>query len=149
MFSLFKKKPAPVYPSESKWNVSTGSHDGRAMIVRRNQSATDLIGHVDYAHRVGFAMPLLTPNEDGLPTGEESSVLNEIEDALADSIETGQDGLLTVIVTTSGMREFVFYTRKPGDIESVATAIRQAFPSYDIQFYIASDKNWDGYKQFL
>lgn len=149
MFSLFRKKASPAYPIESKWNVAAGQHDGHKLFVRRNASAAGLIGHADYVHRVGFAVPLLQSDEEGLPSTEESLVLNDIEDALSDRLEAGQDGLLAVVVTTSGMREFVFYTRKPGTVETIVAEVRQSFPSHKIQFYVAADKNWDGYRQFL
>ncbi len=60
------------------------------MIIRRNDSAKQLIGHPDYIYRAGFAIPLLNPTSDGFPAKEETETLNLIEDELSSKMTKDQ-----------------------------------------------------------
>lgn len=146
MFSLFRKKT--TYPIESAWAVLKGQHNGNPMFVRRNESAAQLKGHAEYGYRVGVAVPLLAPNSDGLPTNEEMEALNRVEDALSAAFENQQASLHVLAITTSAMREFIFYTRVPAEIEARLNTVRLQFPERELQFYVAADSQWDGYAQF-
>lgn len=146
MFSLFRKKPN--YPTESAWAVLKGQHNGKPMFIRRNESAAQLEGHAEYGYRVGVAVPLLAPNNDGLPSNDEMEALNKIEDALSVAFENQQASLQVLAVTTNAMREFIFYTRVPAEIEARLNTVRSQFPNRELQFYIAADSKWDGYAQF-
>ena len=119
------------------------------MVVRTNESAKGLMGHTDYKHRVGFAVPLKAPNDAGLPQGDEVGLLDEVEDALADILEAEQNSLMVLVVSTSGMREFVFYTRTPSQIEGYAQSVQQNFAEYELQFYVEADPDWELFKSFI
>ena len=147
MFSFLRKKAAS-YPLDSRWSVLEGEHEGLPLVVRRTESAKELRGHRAYGHRVGVAIPLRTPDSRGLPTEAEAVVLNAIEDALAGSLESNQDSLQVLALSTNAMREFVFYTRVPSDIEARLKSVQERFPSHDLQFYVAEDANWEGLAEF-
>ena len=46
------------------------------------------------------------------------------------------------------MREFVFYTRVPGDIERRLKLVQESFASHVLQFYVEEDATWDVLEQF-
>jgi hypothetical protein len=146
MLSIFRK--TPTYPAESAWSVFQGQHNGNPMFIRRNESAAQLKGHAEYGYRVGVAVPLLAHNHDGLPSSEEMEALNEIEDALSAAFENQQASLHVLAVTTNAMREFIFYTRVPAEIEARLSTVRRLFPHRELQFYITPDSKWEGYAQF-
>ena len=118
------------------------------MFVRRNDSVKQLMGHQDYKYRAGFAVPLLNPNPDGLPTNEEMEVLNSIEEALSLELEKNQEALLVLVITTSGMREFVCYTKNPDVVNRAMNIVQSKFTSHKVQSYVENDPNWGLYKQF-
>lgn len=142
MFSFLKPKPS--YPAECKWVVYHGQWDGRPLTMRRNATAKQLVGHSDYCFRLGVAVPLVAPDERGLPQEHEMPSLNRIEDFLASAFEKQQNSLQVLAITTNSMCEFIFYTRTPRDIEATITEARTAFPDHEIQFYIAQDPKWEG-----
>ena len=148
MFGLFKKKPAANYPDESSWSVSEGKHNGHPMFLRRNDSAVALAQHPDFCFRVGVAVPLNAPDENGLPGGEEMGQLNAIEDALSSRLELDQQSLQVLTITTNGMREFMFYTRSPDAAQQSINDVKAGTSSHEVQSYIAEDIEWAGYKQF-
>ena len=110
MFSFLKKKSG-VYPSDAKWTILSGQEDGKPMVVRRNNSAKQLSSNSEFDYRVGVTIPLLAPNEVGLPSNEEMESLNQIEDELSNQLEKDRASILVLSITTNGMRECV-YTRE-------------------------------------
>ena len=118
------------------------------MFVRRNNSAKQLASNPEFRYRVGVVIPLLAPNEVGLPSNEEMESLNQIEDELSLWLEKDQASIQVLSITTDGMREFVFYTRTPRMIENAINNVRSKFTLHEIQFYIKEDKKWFVYRQF-
>jgi hypothetical protein len=145
-------KPAnsgtPLYPSESKWSILQGQYQGKPMLVRRNDSAKQLSANSNYTYRVGIAIPLLNPNNDGFPTKEETAVLNAIEDDLSKELERDQRSIFVLAITTNGMREFVFYTHEPQMIAPALDSIRKTYAPREIQSYIREDAKWELYRQY-
>lgn len=133
---------------QPRWSVLQGEHNGKPIFIRRNDSAAQLKGHAEYGYRVGIAVPLLAPNEKGLPSNDEMETLNKIEDALSNAFENQQASLYVIAITTNAMREFIFYTRVPAEIEAKLNTVRPQFPDHELQFYVASDSKWSGYAQF-
>ncbi len=147
MFSFLKKKSGD-YPSESKWSILQGQNNGKPMIVRRNDSAKQISSNPEFMYRIGFAIPLLAPNETGLPSNEEMATLNHIEDELSSQLEKEKISIQVLSLTTNGMREYVYYTKDLRIVEKVINDVRSKFPSYEIQFYVEEDKKWSVYREF-
>jgi hypothetical protein len=133
---------------DGPWSVLEGQYDERPMFVRLNSGARAVAKSVELAHRIGIAVPLLSPSDDGLPTSSEGAVLASIEDALCESLRAGTEVVLTVVITTSGMREFVFYCAMPTHVSPAVASVRQQFPSYEIQLVEESDPDWIVFDQF-
>jgi hypothetical protein len=147
MVSMFQKN-IPAYPETSTWVILEGEEEGRALFVRRNESAKQLMGHKEYSYRVGFAIPLCDPNSEGLPSNEEMKILSSIEDALSKEVAKDKNSLLVLVITTDDMREFVYYTKRPDNIKRVVEEIRTKFISHEIQYYVKEDPDWEIYKEF-
>ncbi len=122
---LFGKKKFPLLTSlpEDQWRVSRREVEGHPMFVRVNTSAKKYVGHPQLPHRLGIAIPLHAPNPHGLPGDEELAQLNDIEEALFDAI--ARDGRAVLIITTSGMREFVSYVNSAQRGELIVEALRR------------------------
>ena len=148
MFSFLKKKSL-VYPRENKWSAIQRSHSGKPMFLRRNDSAAQLAGHPDYKHRIGIALPLRAPSEHGLPLNDEMNDLGQFEDLLASRLEAGEQSIQVLVITTGGMREYIFYTRDPAGANAILESLRAETTSHEIQSYIAEDPKWQLYTQFI
>jgi hypothetical protein len=147
---LFTKK----YPMLTKlsarqnWAVGEAMGDDRPMFFRINTGAKSFAAHPELPYRFGVAIPLVEPDDRGLPQAAEMAVLNEIEDALAGALEPSADGVLVLAITTSGMREFVFYIRDPQCAASAVAAARACCQGHEVQHYVESDPQWTVYQQF-
>jgi hypothetical protein len=135
-------------PIDGPWSVGQGQHNGQVLIVRSNSGYRDFAPIASYDHQVGIAVPMRDPDANGLPSTKEDSELGDVEDALCGSLESDDSTLLVAVITTGGMREFVFYTRKPKEVETAFESLRKSITSHEIQLMIQPDKRWNTYSQF-
>jgi hypothetical protein len=126
--------------------VAQGENDDKPMIVRVNSSAKDYAGHPDLPIRLGLAVPLHAPRPDGLPNEAELEQLDDIEDHLFEVL--GTTGRVVLIITTSGMREFVSYVRAPDVAERIAQLVQSGTSTHEVQHYAESDPKWKLFGQF-
>ena|SRR6516165_6279490 len=63
------------------------------------------------------------------------------------SFEERAQCLFVAIITTSGMREFVFYTRDPEQVRKRFEEVRTGITSHQIQLMIQPDEGWSVYAQ--
>jgi len=118
------------------------------MFVRTNTGYREYGSIAGYEHQVGIAVPLKNAASSGLPTSEENTQLGEIEDAICGTLEEQAESLLVAVITTSGMKEFVLYTRDPQGVKLRFEQLRNRIGSHEIQLMIQEDRTWRTYAQF-
>ena len=134
-------------PIVGPWSVAEGKHGGRAMFVRRNTGYREFESVPGYEHQDGIAVPLRNAEENGLPGPVELALLGEIEEIICGLLEEQAESILVAVITTSGMQEFVFYTRDPHCVQKRFEELRKRINSHEIQLMIQSDKTWRIYAQ--
>ena len=148
MWPFTKKTKTPDrLPIDGPWSVGHSQHNGKVMIVRSNTGYKEFGSVPGYEHQVGIAVPLRAPEPTGLPSPAEDAELGQIEDAICQSLEAQAESLFAAIITTSGMREFVFYTREPESVKQRFEQLRSGITSHEIQLMIRPDKDWGVYGQ--
>ncbi len=90
---------------------------GKPLIARINASVDGFRGHPELTYQVGVAIPLKLPDENGMPQPEEAEELNQIEDLVFEILEVQSRSVLVAVITTGGMREFVFYAVDPEEVK--------------------------------
>jgi len=133
---------------KDQWSVFQGNHDGMPSFFRLNTGVESMIGDRAYSFRIGIAVPLKRPQENGLPSEEENVYVNQIEDEIFTFFDKELRGFVCVIIATGGMKEFMMYS-KIENIEELIGELKSKFPEYDFQHYVVKDENWDGYKGFM
>ncbi|MBI5802999.1 MAG: DUF695 domain-containing protein [Verrucomicrobia bacterium] len=135
-------------PIDDSWSVGQGENNGNVMFVRYNTAYRKFGSVPDYEHQVGICVPLCSPEPTGLPSPEESEQLRVLEDTICDSLGAEAESLLVAVITTSGMREFVFYTRAPESVKLRFEALLKSITSHEIQLMIQPDADWNVYASF-
>jgi hypothetical protein len=130
---------------EKSWSILKGENNGRPMFVRLNKGAHAVAGSAAYGIRVGVAIPLRNPRPDGLPDEAESEQLAAIEDVLV--ADSSEHAILVAVITTSGMREFVFYTGAGDWIPDFHQRMMRATSSHEVQCIAKHDPGWTVYHQ--
>lgn len=100
------------------------------------------------AHMCYVSLRMNAPRADGLSSSEEFDKLVEIEDALEKRLcgnEVGYVGRNT----SSGCRDFYFYTSKPEDWQSKVADVLSAFEDYKYETDTREDTEWSTYFNFL
>jgi hypothetical protein len=136
-------------PIDGPWTVSEGQHNGRIMFVRSNIGYRKFGSVPRYEHQVGVAVPLRKAEMTELPSPEEDALLGEIEDTVCKSLEEQAESPPVAVITTGGMREFVFYTRDPENVKRRFERLKDQITSHEIQLMIQSDKDWRVYSRFM
>ena len=150
MWPFKKNASLNILPvEEQKWSVLELESNELPLLVRLNTSAKDLISHPDLGIRVGFAIPLLSPNKGGMPEPNENLKLNEIEDFIINAIHETGPMVQALTITTGEFKEFVFYIKNSDGIETAHKKAQSAFTEYEIQCMGEHDPEWNTYKEFL
>jgi hypothetical protein len=147
----FGSNPGDNKPTErpkDTWSVAKGTNNGCPMFLRVNDSLKPLASKPPFDHRFGVAVPLRAPDEQGLPTKEESEELNRIEDTLTATFTRTGKTVFAVAITTSGFREFVFYTSVAREIMPTMERLKNEITSHTVQFYVKPDPTWGLYLSF-
>jgi hypothetical protein len=117
------------------------------MFVRTNTGYRKFGSVPGYEHQVGIAIPFRKAEATGLPCPAEDAQLGDIEEIICTSLEEQAESLFVAVITTSGMREFVFYTCKPNSVQQRCEVLRNRITSHEIQLMIQSDRTWRVYAQ--
>lgn len=148
MWPFEKKTLSPDrLPVDGPWSVGEGQHSGRVMFVRTNTGYRKFGSVPGYEHQVGIAIPFRKAEATGLPCPAEDAQLGDIEEIICTSLEEQAESLFVAVITTSGMREFVFYTCKPNSVQQRCEVLRNRITSHEIQLMIQSDRTWRVYAQ--
>jgi hypothetical protein len=138
----------PIDPDAHRWGIAEGSYDNSPLLLRINATAKEWVGHKDLGIKLGFAVPLNSPDDGGLPTPEENYQLNDVEDAIVREVEAKTKGIFALVLTTGTMKEYVFYIPENVDIESIHKAIQSSVKTHEVQCIAVRDPDWSTYKQF-
>ena len=150
----FKQKPKsvndlpPVSAHEGKWSVAMGEIEDGPVIVRKNETAKRWAKHPDLPVKLGFAVPLNTPNPGGLPMPDENEQLDEIEDVVSRTLDDAVVGIPVMVITTGQMKEFIFYIREGADIAALHEKLMQLVTTHEIQCIAEMEREWDTFFAF-
>lgn len=153
IFDRFKKNHDSDQSGEiseigESWNVLRGENEGKPMFVRKNMACDKMAGNKYYSVNCGIAFKILYPNSEGLPDFEKEPELNDIEDDIFEIFESDLNSIVPLIITTSGFREFVFYTRDLPEFLSRLEKLKSRYPQYELTSFNKQDPNWITYSSF-
>jgi hypothetical protein len=133
---------------DEKWGIAQADYDGSPLIIRFNKSAKDWLGHSKLPIKLGFAIPLNSPNPTSLPDSNENSQLNDVEDAIRAEVARHAKGLLVLALTTGTMKEIIFYIAEGADIKTIHESVQAKVKSHEVQCQAEMEPEWDSYVSF-
>lgn len=139
--------PAITAPSHA-WALAEGSYRGAPLIVRYSTTAQEWCSHPDLPVKLGFAVPLRSPNEGGLPGPAENGQLDDIEDTIRREVASRTKGVHALVLATGIMKEFVFYIPCGVNVKTLHEAIQAAVLTHEVQCMAVNDPKWESYKEF-
>ncbi len=151
--NLFNQKPSELESDSvttipQSWTVFEGQNNGNPMLVRKNVGCDPIAGNKDYGVGCGIAFKFLHPTEDGFPQIEKEPELNNLEDDLFDLFEKDLNLIIPVIITTSGFREFVLYTKDVKEFQQRFEKLKENYKQYNLTSYSKPDPEWNTHESF-
>lgn len=135
--------------SMQKWEMfKRGTADGHLAYARGNVALRDLKRRERYPYRVGFAVRFLKPNAYGLPTDDEGRGLTSVENEIDRAMSVKKLGFLALVITTGGMREYVFYSNRPDAVRARIAKMKGRVQGREIRTYVTADPGWEVYDRF-
>src|SRR5437764_958956 len=99
--------------SDDQWSVATGEDNGKPIIFRIRNQPPAFATKDAFPHLLAVSWQFVSPNDQGMPSAEDSERITELEDLLEAGLEGARQAFLTVVVTGNGTREWQWYARDP------------------------------------
>jgi hypothetical protein len=133
----------------AKWEMfKRGTSDGHLAYIRGNTGLRDLKQRERFPYRVGFAVAFRKPNSYGLPTDDEARELMPLENEIDRAMSGKRLGFLALVITTGGMREYVFYSNRPDAVRREIKKMGTRMHGRDVRSYVTADPGWEVYFRF-
>jgi hypothetical protein len=145
---LRKKDSKSSKINKDEWLIAEGFFEDERLFLRTNPGLATKTNKQRYPFKIGIAIPFRSPRDDGLLDNDESLRFNRIEDTILDRFKANDVGMLCMVITTQGMREFVIYS-KTSDISDLIENTALLFPEYEFQHIIEEDKEWNVFKAWM
>lgn len=136
----------PVESVPQSWSVLKGENEGKVMLIRKNFGCEKIAGHELYNMNCGIAFKLLFPTADGLPNLDSEPIINQMEDEIFEVFESDLNSIIPIVISTSGFREFVIYTKDANEFEKRFEKLKFKYNQYELTCFCHSDPNWETYK---
>jgi len=143
-----KEASVKILSIPDNWSLSKGETNGNLMLVRKNNGYNQIAGNKTYPTRCGIALKFLYPNANGLPQIQKEPNLDKLEDDILSIFQSDLNSLVTVIITTSGFREYILYTKDVKIFEKGIEQLKAKYTEYTITSYSQLDESWSTYKSF-
>ncbi len=129
------------------WSVSDGEYDGKRMLVRLNDGLRAMAGRKSHSRQAGIAIRCNSPDEQGLPSANDATAFSNFEDQSQEMFCADQLALFAAVITTGGMREFVFYLSDERRFREHFRDWARTPKSHRVQLMIQRDPSWSVYRK--
>lgn len=132
------------------WDMYFGYIDDKLASIVLDMAIWQEIDTQKFNHCFCIRLKLKEPNQDGLPIGQESNQINEMEDAILERLSP-KNFINVGTVTSNGVRDMIFYSdqeSKNALMEAAEQFIRPTGYEFEV-FEIEEDETWEFYDDFL
>jgi hypothetical protein len=130
---------------QGNWFDVEGTTKGHVLRAKLNGDLRDKIGDAHYPYQVTVSESFTPVPPDGLPGKEDQAKLDKAKEALK-ALEQDKQGYLAIVITTGGMKQFIFYSADAVRAAQTVGEIQKANPEFEFQVAMEPDKNWSLYR---
>ncbi len=128
------------------WTSPLEDEEGRAIIVTGRGDVEKFRSNPKFKIRVEVTIPY-SPTPDGLPAGEDATLLEEILDSFQKVLKADPAAVLTGIYTGAGERNMVFYTLSTNIFNKKLNQALEPFPLLPLRISAENDPDWAEYDE--
>lgn len=132
----------------NEWFAGESESDSGRLITRGRMFADS--GNVSGLFRTRVEIQWKYQGEtDGMPSPEETDVIDRIMNLLTESLEKSGTAILTAIHIGAGQALYVYYTQELQAFSGRVNELLGKLPALPIQIGAIEDPDWTDYKQML
>ncbi len=132
--------------SNDWWTAPAEGENGSLILVTGRRAMDNVIETGVYRYRVEVTWHYDSDGK-GLPQFADSKVMEEVTDALNESLDRDPVAVMTGIYTGDGQRNWVFYTRSLNIFQRKFNEVMSPFPTLPLQFEAEEDPDWQEYHE--
>ena len=132
---------------DTTWAVVEGKLDGRVAWIRI-QRGIAVADREAMPHRLTIRWKYADDGADGMPPVELKDRFWALEEALINAVRTDASGILSLVITTAGSREWHVHF---SDSQAIQSSINSAFadlPDMPVSLTGNADPDWSDYRYF-
>jgi hypothetical protein len=117
-------------------------------IFRKNLRPTPSPGDAQFGYVAYLTIHFEPRDKTGLPSDSDEAVLFEIEDTGLSEIESGGEASHVASALQNRVKDLLFYIRDPAIFHERASAFRERYSCFTVDWEIIEDPSWEHYEDF-
>lgn len=130
------------------WTVKDGTYEDKPIIVKKNSGLDMIQGREFYKVRTGIAFKLKSAENSGMPDQDENFAFYDLEDVIFEIFQRDNNAIVSLIITTNGIREFVIYSRSNEWSEECYQLLKRKGFDYNFTTYNEQDPEWSVFEEY-
>jgi len=143
---LHKTKP-PSGEANKEWLTAERTHNGHRLLLRRPRVVDIKTLAPKFPTLATMTHHLDVVTSDGLPERSYNDTLTELDHTIATALDSDK-GVIVLIETFSGERNYYFYIAGNVNVSETLTLIKERYALARLSCETKSDPNWRFLKQY-
>lgn len=124
------------------WAVAEGTHNNLPLMIRFRSNLTSELDISNHPQLIQVYWNY-SKHESGMPSSGDSQHMEIFENRLVYALENDLTGILVAVITTGGVREWVYYTKSLDAFAERLHNMPQESAPYPIEIETDNDPAWE------
>lgn len=124
------------------WAVAEGTHNNLPLMIRFRSNLTSELDISNHPQLIQIYWNY-SKHDSGMPSSVDSQHMEIFENRLVDALENDLTGILVAVITTGGVREWVYYTKSLDAFAERLHNMPQESAPYPIEIDTDNDPEWE------
>lgn len=134
---------------DDTWTGAEGENDGKPFLLRFRPHLQGFITTNKYNKRLTISWNYDSDDSSLMPSDDQLELMQDVEDALVDTLENDLQSVLAFVYTGQNQREWHWYS---SDINETGKRLNEALADFDqlpIELSVEDDPEWSEYNAVL
>jgi hypothetical protein len=134
--------------TDAPWLTAMAEYEGLPLALRVRPNADSPTNRAQFAKLVLVSQELAEVTSNGLPVAKYNDSLAEFDHAVHTAIEQEGAGLVVLVETFSGKRNYYAYVADDAVVKQRVRAIQEKYPQHQLEVRGGSDPEWALYNDY-
>jgi hypothetical protein len=141
-FAESNMKELSVLIENDQWAVAEGTHNDLPLMIRFRDKFVQGVNISNHPQLIQIFWEY-SEHESGMPSTEDSQSMEVFENRLVEALEGDLTGVLSAVITTNGVREWVYYCKSTDSFAKKLHNMPQESEPYPIGIEAGNDPDWE------